>query len=338
MEAADFLATPSPGPASPTSGPVHIMQANALTTARYEMSACEMDIVFYLLSKLSKHDKLGTVYLLRVQELELLTGRRWNYQRLFESTEQLRSRGYVIAGQKEDERTGHIKQTILQVGLLASAQYVKGEGVIELEISEKVRPYLVDLKNNFTSYRLQAALLLNSKYAKRIYQLCSQWKDIGETKSYTLDEFKIMLHLKDPAGKEPEQYKMISNLQRVVLDASVAQINEHTDLKISYELGKKGRAYHSIRFYINKQTPHQLPLAFELPPQDAKMQSAANNLNTLGIKDPALVAQILGSEKLTTDLFEFMYKHKTNKIKADKNPGGLFLKMHGLAGFKPKTS
>ncbi|TDN39609.1 RepB family plasmid replication initiator protein [Hymenobacter sp. UV11] len=226
--------------------PIEIRQHNALTTARYEMSACEMDIVFSLLSKLSKQDKASTIYEIKVQEL---TGRTWNYKQLLDSTEHLNSRVYHID-------TG---KTLLQVSLLASALYRKGEGTIELEISERMRPYLIDLKSNFTSYRLKAAFSLSSKYAKRIYQLASQWKDIGETKTYSLDEFKAMLKLKDLSGKEPEQYAQISSLQKYVLDVATTQINEHTDLRIKYELLKKGRSYQSVKFYVNTQVPQQLP-------------------------------------------------------------------------------
>ena len=309
---------------------VEVIQHNALTTARYEMTACEMDIVFFLLSKLSKSDKPGTLYQLRVRELEQLTGREWNYGRLFESTEQLRSRGYVINGEKVDERSGNVTPTKLQVGLLASAEYITGQGTIELEISEKIRPYLIDLKNNFTSYKLQAALSLTSKYAKRIYQLASQWKDLGESKTYTLDELKEMLYLKDPKDREPEQYTRISSLQAKVLDVAVDQINQHTDLRISYELKKKGRSFDRVCFYIDKQLPQQLPIPFELGADDAKQKVATQNLDKLGIKDPVLVKRILTDEKLLKELFDFTYKVKTGKIKADKNPGGLFLKMTGL--------
>jgi plasmid replication initiation protein len=326
-----------PTPATEPTSEIELIQHNALTTARYEMTACEMDIVFFLLSKLSKHDKPGTVYELRVKELEQLTGRVWNYQRLFASTEQLRSRGYVITSQKVDERTGNSKPTVLQVGLLASAEYLTGQGIIELEISEKVRPYLIDLKSNFTSYRLKAALSLTSKYAKRVYQLASQWKDLGESKTYTLDEFKYMLNLKDPKGKEPEQYVKISHLQAKVLDVAVQQINKHTELHISYELKKKSRAFDRVCFYIDRQTPQQLPIPYELGIDDAKLKVAHANLTQLGIKEPALVSKILGDEKLTADLFDFMYKYKTGKITAKTNAGGLFLKMHGLAGFKAST-
>jgi plasmid replication initiation protein len=307
-------------PAPPEPSLLEIRQHNAITTARYEMSACEMDIVFFLLSVLRKEDEPGQIYHIRVKELEQRTGRVWNYQRLLEATSHLRSREYHIEDNKH----------VLQVGLLASALYVKGEGTIELEVSERMRPYLIDLKSNFTSYRLQAAFSLSSKYAKRIYQLASQWKDIGETKTFGLDEFKIMLGLKDPKGKEPEQYEKISSLQKYVLDVAASQINKHTDLRVKYELIKKGRSYQSIKFYVDTQTLEQLPLPFELEVDDAKVQLASKHLATLGIVESKLVQDILQSPKHVDALFAFIYKLKTDKIKATKNPGGLFLKMQNL--------
>jgi plasmid replication initiation protein len=299
---------------------VEIRQHNALTTARYEMSACEMDIIFSLLSMLKKDDKAGTIYQLKVKRLEEMTGRTWNYQRLLESTSNLRSREYHIEDKKQ----------VLQVGLLASALYLKGEGIIELEISERLRPYLIDLKNNFTSYRLQAVFSLSSKFAKRIYQICSQWKDIGETPKFSLHNFKVMLSLKDPAGKEPEQYEKISAFKKYVLDTAVKQINESTDLRISYELFKKGRNFEDIRLYVKNQIPQQIPIPFEEVVDDAKMATARQHLDGLGIKDPNLVKKILEDPKLIRALFDFVYKLKTERLKAKTNPGGLFLTINGL--------
>ncbi|UYZ61158.1 replication initiation protein [Hymenobacter latericus] len=299
---------------------IEIRQHNAITTARYEMTACEMDVVFYLLSLLKKEDRTGTLYKVRVKDLESLTGRQWNYQQFLEATSSLRTREYVI----ED------KKRLLQVGLLASAEYLKGEGVIELEISEKIRPYLIDLKNNFTSYRLQAAFSLSSKYAKRIYQIASQWKDVGESKTFTISDFKVMLHLKDPKGIEAEQYTKVSMFQKFVLDVAVKQINQHTDLQIQYELIKKGRSFESIRFFIKQQTPQQLPLQFERPAEDGKVELARHHLKALGIVDPQLVERILGEERLVGEVNAFAYKLKTQKIKAAKNPAGLLLKVLGL--------
>jgi len=317
---ADVLTTRPCMTAPETVKNLEIRQHNAITSARYEMSACEMDIVFSLLSKLTKHDAAGTIYEVRVRELEILTGRSWNYQQLLESTKQLNSRVYSL----------ETVEGLLQVSLLASALYLKGKGTIELEISERIRPYLIDLKSNFTSYRLQAAFNLSSKFAKRVYQLASQWKDIGETKTYALEEFKYMLNLKDPKGKAPEQYQQVSALQKYVLDVATEQINAHTDLNVKYELIKKGRSYQYIKFFVIPQEPRQFPIPFELPEDDAKMQIARKHLIALGITESKLVQEILQTPKHVDALFAYMYKLKTDKIKATKNPGGLFLKMQGL--------
>ncbi|TXK21243.1 replication initiation protein [Pontibacter qinzhouensis] len=305
---------------TPKIAAVEIRQHNAITTARYEMTACEMDIVFYLLSLIKKEDERGIMYQVKVKDMMAITGREWHYNQFLEATSNLRSREYII----EDEKR------VLQVGLLASAEYIKGEGVIELEVSEKVRPYLIDLKSNFTSFRLHAAFSLTSKYAKRIYQIASQWKDIGESKTFLIHDFKVMLMLKDPKGKEPEQYTKLSMFKKFVLDTAVNQINAHTDLKISYELIKKGRSYQSIRFYINIQAPNQLPLPFDQPIENARHQHAQQILEDLGVKDAKLVQQILTDEKLIDSLFKFNYDLKTGRAKANKNPAGLLLKVLGL--------
>ncbi|WP_375379530.1 hypothetical protein [Hymenobacter volaticus] len=139
-----------------------------------------------------------------------------------------------------------------------------------------------------------------------------------------------MLRLKDLAGKEPEQYAQISALQKYVLDVATNQINEHTDLRVKYELLKKGRSYQSIKFYVNAQLPQQLPIPFELEADDAKVQIARKHLETLAIADAKLVQEILQSPKHLDALFAFVYKLKTDRIKATKNAGGLFLKMQGL--------
>ncbi len=225
---------------------------NALITARYDMTACEMDLVFFLLSKLTKDDKQGTVYELRMKELEQLTGRSWNYQRFFELTQQLRTRGYTLFGETLHPCTGKSTPTVQRVALLASAEYLTGQGLMELKLSEQIRPYLLDLKSNFTSRRLQAVFALDSKYAKRIYQLALHWKAAGGSKTYTLAELKHMLHLKDPEGKEPEQYTDFACFKAKVLNVAVQQINECTDLRIRYEPIKKGRAFDRITFYIDK--------------------------------------------------------------------------------------
>jgi plasmid replication initiation protein len=299
---------------------IEIRQHNAITAARYDYSACQLDLLFCLLSQLKKEDSPDIPYRINIGDVERMTGRQWNYQQLQEATADMGSRMFEVESEK----------TYKQLWMFQKVEYIKGQGCLEIVLSKFIRPYLFELKDNFTSYQLHSALKLSSKYAKRIYQLASQWKDIGETKAYTIDELKLMLKLKDPQGKQPEQFEKFSQFKARVLDIAMRQINEHTDIKINYNLIKQGRSFHSIRFYTNAQQPKQLPIAFDQPVEEVRYQNARQILDDLGIKDGKLIQQILSDKALTDGLFKFNYDLKTGRTKADKNPAGLLLKVLGI--------
>lgn len=299
---------------------IEIRQHNAITAARYDYSACQLDLLFCLLSQLKKEDSPDIPYRINIGDVERMTGRQWNYQQLQEATADMGSRMFEVESDK----------TYKQLWMFQKVEYIKGQGCLEIVLSKFIRPYLFELKDNFTSYQLHSALKLSSKYAKRIYQLASQWKDIGETKAYTIDELKLMLKLKDPHGKQPEQFEKFSQFKARVLDIAMRQINEHTDIKINYNLIKQGRSFHSIRFYTNAQQPKQLPIAFDQPVEEVRYQNARQILDDLGIKDGKLIQQILSDKALIDGLFKFSYDLKTGRTKADKNPAGLLLKVLGI--------
>lgn len=167
---------------------------------------------------------------------------------------------------------------------------------------------------------------LTSKHAKRIYQLVSQWKDQNQTRTYTISELKIMLGLKNVQGVTCEQYKKASMFKKFVLDVAVCQINQLTELTISYELQKRGRSFETIRFTIERQQV----VALAEHPATARLHTARQRLAELEIRDPRLVAQILSDATFTDELFRFSYNLKAGKVKASRNPGGLFLTVIGL--------
>jgi plasmid replication initiation protein len=306
---------PATVPANPT-----VRQHNVITRARYDYTACQLDIFFYLLSRLQRKDVEDHVYELYVKDIEEITGRVWNYQQLREATADMGSRMFEIDSE----------QSYQQLWMFQRVEYVKGQGCVQIQLANPIRPFLFNLKDNFTSFELLSALKLSSKYAKRIYQLVSQWKDKGTTPAYPIDEFKEMLHLKDPKGKIKETLKNISQLKERVLDIAVRQVSAHTELRIDYTLLKRGRSFESVRFSIEQQQPEQIPIPFEQEAETSRIATARQHLDTLGIVQPQLVSQILSEPNYVDQLFKFIFGLKTDKVKADKNPGGLFLKMCGL--------
>ncbi len=57
----------------------------------------------------------------------------------------------------------------LKLQWLASAEYFEGSGYVELEFSQKLKPFLLQLKDRFTKYQLEYALKLKKSYSIRIY-------------------------------------------------------------------------------------------------------------------------------------------------------------------------
>jgi len=311
---------------------LEIRQHNAITTARYEYSELQLDLFFYLLSML-KRDKTDGVYEIVVKDLSAMTGKEYKYGYLRKATEEMGSRVFEVSTAK----------SLKQLWMFQRVEYMIGEGRIEIEFANPIKPYLFDLKDNFTSFQLYAALRLGSKYAKRIYALCSQWKDKGQTQTFSLDEFKKMLALLDDKGNE--QYKQIGQFKQFVLDESVKQINQHTDLQIGYTLQKRGRSFQNITFTVKTQ-----PLAIVLPVKDgpAKVgaapvgvsdgqhQNARLLLEKWNIKRADVVNQIMNSAELVQEVNKFAYELQTGKIKVEKNVAGYLLTRLGLKQPKGK--
>jgi plasmid replication initiation protein len=303
---------------------LEVRQHNALTNARYEYTQLQLDLLFFIISKLRKGET-DTVYKLDIMELSSLTGKRYNGAYLQKATADMGSRMLEVEDTNEYQ----------QLWMFQRIRYLKGQGIIEFDLTRHVLPYLFELKNNFTSYALAAALRLTSKYAKRIYPLCSQWKDLGETKKYDIEEFKRMLGLIDEKGND--KVERVSDLKSKVLDIAVKQINEHTELHVSYKLEKKGKAFKNIIFTVKPQALAET-IPFELVPggaapaglQQHQVDNAGRLLAQIGIITPALVATILGNAAHVAACNKFAHDLKTGKHAKAHSLSGLLLTVLGI--------
>ncbi|RFP64701.1 replication initiation protein [Hymenobacter lapidiphilus] len=314
-----------------------VRQHNALTNARYEYTDTQSNIFLVLLSKLQK-DAPDSVYQISVPDMEKATGKQYNYKQLRLSTKDMMGRVHEV-------KTIHKGRDVFrQLVLFKRIDYILGAGTIEVEFNEYATQYLFDLKNNYTSFQLQAALNLTSKHAKRIYQICSQWKDKGLTPGATILELKKTLGLANEKGKE--EYADISMFKKKVLDISVRQINEKTDLQIDYELEKVGRSYKNIVFTIKSQALAQtIPFDFVATNeslagvQQSHYDNAARILDELRITDAKHRQTILSSAAHVVEVNRYNHDLKTGKVKAARNPGGLLLVRLGLVAAKaPKST
>jgi plasmid replication initiation protein len=128
------------------------------------------------------------------------------------------------------------------------AVYLKHEAAIEVEFNHHVLPYIARVNSEFTEYRLEKIGRLSSAHAVRIYELLSQYLSIGK-RDVEVDWLKSTLMIE-------HEYPVIADLRKRVIDPSVRQINDLTDLQVSYVQKKKGHKIVSFLFSIEMKADH----------------------------------------------------------------------------------
>lgn len=143
------------------------------------------------------------------------------------------------------------KSKIVKSRWVSQIAYIDDLAEVQMIFSPAVSSMCSRLESHFTSYDLEQVAPLSSKYAVRLYELVMAWKATGKTPVFSLAEFRNQLGLLD------NEYKQMNNFKTYVLDLAVAQINEHTDIKLAYEQHKSGRSITGFSFKFKPKVKPQ---------------------------------------------------------------------------------
>lgn len=137
------------------------------------------------------------------------------------------------------------------------ASYFEGEGRVELELNKELRPYLQDIHKSFTKYEIWNVLCLRGKYSIRLYELMASYLNLGKY------EISIKELRENLCGDN--KYENFKDFRMRVLDKSIREINEKTNLFVNYETkgGGQGRKVTSIIFSIEVKSTYQATAAYE---------------------------------------------------------------------------
>ena len=226
---------------------VTLWQDNLLTIARYDMTGLEKNILYMVMAQIKKNDVPGDFYYVSAREIMDRVGERIDFVAFRKATKLLIGRVF---------ETTLPNGNILQASFVASAEYLSGEGVIKIEISRQVLPFYLELKEKFTTFQLNAALSLNSKYAKRLYEMLSMYKAMpNKTFTISLLELKKLLIVIDAKGKD--SYPSFTDFSNRVLAPSEKEINANTDIQFKYSvilgetLGRGRKPVTALKFTVS---------------------------------------------------------------------------------------
>ncbi len=216
-----------------------VVKSNTLIrNIRYELNLTEQKILIYIISKICAQDKDFKTVKFKIPEYCDVAGIRKGgrgYQLVKDSIKSIRDRSWWL----EDDTQ------IVLFSWIDTARIEKGDGEIEIKLSESLRPYLLELSKNFTKYELINVLMLHTKYAVRCYELFKSYLYLKEW-TVSLETFRDLLGVGD-------KYRDFTEFKRNIIDKSIKDISSNTDIKVSYKTYKKGRNIDKLVFKIEEQ-------------------------------------------------------------------------------------
>jgi hypothetical protein len=217
-----------------------VTQANELVLARYILPLAEQRLVLTMIARIQPDDEDFKPYLISVSELADFLGvaRGSAYQECKRITEKLMTRVLNI------EEPGRL----LQTNWVSSAEYLDGTGMVSLSFDPLLKPYLLQLKGNFTSCKLHMLLSFKSQYTVRVYSLLKQYERLRE-RQIELNELREIL------GLRKDQHIEYSHFKINILLPVQKELAEKSDLSFEFDEIKYSRRVSAINFRITSKKP-----------------------------------------------------------------------------------
>lgn len=238
-------------------------QDNRLAVAKYTLSLEEKRLVLLLTSLVEPHDQDFKDYRIKISDVQRILGlsHKGIYSRIKKVADSLMRRVITI----EEKNGGWLK-----LNWVSSSRYIpKGTNGLEfacldLSFDPKLKPYLLELKEQFYSFPLRSIVQLRSLYSIRLYEILSSHKRYGHA-TFELAYLRVRLELEN-------KYKNFKDFRVYILEKSKKELTEKSDLYFDYTPIKRGRKVAKIDFKIyTKKLPNQPkdepPNPFENPPQ-----------------------------------------------------------------------
>ncbi|MCG9096445.1 replication initiation protein, partial [Laribacter hongkongensis] len=141
----------------------------------------------------------------------------------------------------------------VMVRWVSSARYSPGTGTVTLRFTPEIAPHLLQLKNQFTKYKLAQASALRSIYSWRLLELLSQYQSTG-WRQIELDEFHHAMET--PAGYKAN----FKDCRRWVIEPAVKELREKDGWLIDWTPIKSGRKVTALHFEFKREPQGHLPL------------------------------------------------------------------------------
>jgi plasmid replication initiation protein len=243
-----------------TENKVARLENKFIFNAHYRLTANEQKIILFLASNIdvTQEDfQKQTIPVVILEKILNQDGKKWGS--LYDRMQDFAGRiiGKHISFPTDFEIDGRkFPGYISWFQSIAPCRNSNGEVCLEFEFSNKLKPFLLQLKQYVQLNRIEIAPM-KSGFSIRIYSILKAHRDKmrqheeESTMTYGLDELKSVLGIK---GK----YAAIDNFKRRVLNVAKKEINHNSSsIKIDIQSIKTNRKITGIKFLITDRIPEK---------------------------------------------------------------------------------
>lgn len=219
-----------------------VVKANEIIQkAKFDLSLMEQKTFCYAVSKIKPDDQEGTEYTFGINEYCDVCGINRNDGRTLENVKaalkRLRDKSFYLVEPDGSQ---------VLVGWLSKARILPKSGKVKIKFDEDMQKYLVGLQSNYTQYSLLSVLPMRSAYSIRLYEILKCYAGLRQKhKEFDIDDLKTKLMA---------PYSNFKDFRIKVLEIATREINEYTDIEISWEPILKGRKVEKIRFDVTERS------------------------------------------------------------------------------------
>lgn len=223
-----------------------VYKANGVIEASYRLTLNEQRVVLACIGQVNSAKKLLATdrFTLSAKDFSEVysVSSQAAYEALIDAAKSLYHRSLTI---HYPQNQSDLKK--LETRWISSIGYAADSNGIVLRFSQDILPYLGQLKGSFTRYKLEDIGKMSSTYAIRLYELLVQWLGEG-SREIEIDWLKKQFQL-------DASYDRMNNFKARVLEPAIKDINEHSNLTVSWTQRKAGRRVTHLIFTFSEKKP-----------------------------------------------------------------------------------
>ena len=142
------------------------------------------------------------------------------------------------------------KQEVWEINVCSMAIYNKKQGSITIEFTDRIMPYLSQVKEKFVLYNLKEIANFGSLYTTRLYELIQEFQETGWVLK-SIDQLRQVFALGN-------KFKMYGHFKNKILNHACQEINNNRDMDLKFEEIKEGRKVVAVKFLFKKTLVHKV--------------------------------------------------------------------------------